>query len=135
MTRAEIPPEVGRSINGLAAATALFAPALVGLPQERLCAAHLDASLSLLKLTCTGSLHEALVEVPVRDVVRDALSVDARALVVAHNHPRGCLRPSAADRQATRRLAEIGRALGIRLIDHLLFAGDEIVSFRVLGLL
>lgn len=122
-------------IGGTAAAIALFAPALADMALERLCAAHLDESLSLLKLTCTHSDHADQVEVSIRDVFRDALQVDARAIIVAHNHPRGTPHPSAADRIATKRLAEIGRALDIRLIDHLLFAGTAVISFRSLGLL
>jgi DNA repair protein RadC len=135
MATASGPAGPGFPITDTAGAVALFAPVLIGLPVEQLCAAYLDSSLSLLRLTCTGSLCHDRIEVPVRNVVREALAVDARALLVAHNHPRGCPDPSPADRRATRRLAEIGRALGIRLIDHLLFAGEEVVSFRALGLL
>ncbi|KAI1692985.1 radC-like JAB domain-containing protein [Ditylenchus destructor] len=46
------------------------------------------------------------VELPVRRVAIDALSLDAAVVVMAHNHPRGEAWPSRADRDATRRLAE-----------------------------
>lgn len=122
-------------IGGTLAAAALFAPALAGLVDERLCAAFLDASLGLLGMSVSPPLHPRRIEVPLRGLVLEALAVDARAMLIAHNHPQGSREPSAADRHATRRLAEVGRALGIRLIDHLLFAGEEVVSFRALGLL
>ena len=54
---------------------------------------------------------------------------------MAHNHPSGDPRPSRADIQATRRLAETADALDIRLHDHLIFAGTDCRSFRELGLL
>ena len=54
---------------------------------------------------------------------------------IAHNHPSGDPSPSRADIEATRRLAEAAAALGIRLHDHLIFAGGDCRSFRALGLL
>lgn len=122
-------------IRGTRAAARLFAPLLADLADERLCAAFLDGSLALLGLSATLALHPRHVELPVRALIGEALALDARAMLVAHNHPGGGREPSAADRDATRRLHGLGHALGIRLIDHLLFADGEVVSFRELGLL
>lgn len=74
-------------------------------------------------------------DLPLRAIVRAALERDAVGLVVAHNHPSGDPGPSAEDIDATRTLAEIGARLGIRLHDHLIFAGKACSSFRALGLL
>ena len=70
-----------------------------------------------------------------REIFAAALKCDAFGLVIAHNHPSGDPRPSRADIEATRRLAETAAALGICLHDHLIFAGGECCSFRELGLL
>jgi len=72
---------------------------------------------------------------PIRDILAAALKRDAYGLVIAHNHPSGDPRPSAADIAATRRLARAAATLGIRLHDHLIFAGADCRSFRELGLL
>jgi DNA repair protein RadC len=56
-------------------------------------------------------------------------------ILLAHNHPCGTPFPSAADRTTTRNVAALARLAGARLLDHLLFAGGKVVSFRQLGLL
>ncbi|MDR3510645.1 MAG: DNA repair protein RadC [Caulobacteraceae bacterium] len=70
-----------------------------------------------------------------REVVRRALELSASAVVLAHNHPTGGSTPSAADIEMTRRVVEAARALDIAVHDHFLVAGDEVVSFRGLGLM
>lgn len=67
------------------------------------------------------------------EVYRPAIQLRASAVVVAHNHPSGCARPSESDRQVTRRLAKAGVILGIPLMDHLILAGDEWTSLAELG--
>lgn len=75
------------------------------------------------------------VDLPVRRVAIDALSLDAAVVVMAHNHPRGEAWPSRADRDATRRLADALRALDVRLHEHLVVGADGAWSFRAAGLL
>ena len=54
---------------------------------------------------------------------------------MAHNHPSGNAEPSRNDLTVTRRIAMVLAALGIRLVDHLVFGGSNIVSLRARGLL
>lgn len=75
------------------------------------------------------------VDLPVRRVAIDALSLDAAVVVMAHNHPRGEALPSRADRDATRRLADALHALGVRLHEHLVVGTGGAWSFRAAGLL
>lgn len=75
------------------------------------------------------------VDLPVRRVAIDALSLDAAVVVMAHNHPQGEPWPSRADRDATRRLSDALRALGVRLHEHLVVGAGEAWSFRAAGLL
>lgn len=65
-----------------------------------------------------GTLNASLVHP--REVFADAVADRAASVIVAHNHPSGSLDPSPADREATRRLAEVGHLLGIPLADHLI---------------
>ena len=51
------------------------------------------------------------------------------AMVMAHNHPSGDPTPSEADRALTRRLARALDALDMRLLDHLVLAGDGSPAF------
>ena len=127
-------PEPAPTIADAEAAVALFAPALAGLLHEELHLALLDDGMRLLKYsTIPGCGHS--VDVPLRALMAEALALDARCLIIAHNHPCGDPTPSQADKAVTRRLAEIAGSLEIRLLDHLIFAGGECVSFREIGLL
>jgi len=122
------------TITDGAAAAALFAPVFAGLAHEELHVALLDGDMRLLKRSqIPGSGHS--VDVPLRALIAEALALDARGLVIAHNHPGGDATPSQADKAVTRRLAEIAAPLELRLIDHLIFAGDQCASFRAMGLL
>jgi len=51
----------------------------------------------------------------------------ATAVIVAHNHPSGILKPSVDDLNVTKRLTSAGEILGIKVLDHLIFSSD---SFR-----
>jgi DNA repair protein RadC len=70
-----------------------------------------------------------------REIMRRALELAASACCLVHNHPTGSSTPSAADIEMTRRVIEAGKALGIAIHDHFLVAGDEVVSFKALGLM
>ncbi len=67
-----------------------------------------------------GSLSS--VEVHPREVFRPLIRRSAYACVVAHNHPSGDPSPSAEDRHLTQRLYEVGRIVGIELLDHVVVA-------------
>lgn len=70
-----------------------------------------------------------------RGLLGDALRHDAAGIILAHSHPSGHCRPSGCDIAATRRLADIAKALDIALIDHLIFTSDAIYSMRAGGLI
>jgi len=61
------------------------------------------------------------------EVFADALKEKATAIIVAHNHPSGILKPSVDDLNVTKRLTNSGEILGIKVLDHLIFSSD---SFR-----
>ena len=68
-----------------------------------------------------------------REVVRAGLKHNAAAAVLAHNHPSGEAEPSKADRKITERLKQALDLVDIRLLDHLVVGGMEIVSFAERG--
>ena len=69
-----------------------------------------------------------------REVVRAALSVNACAAILAHNHPSGVAEPSAADRAITHELRDALQLIGVRILDHIV-VGAECVSMAERGLL
>lgn len=64
-----------------------------------------------------------------------ALRINAVAIIMAHNHPSGNLRPSQADEELTRKVNESGNFLDIKLLDHLIIADEDYFSFADNGLL
>lgn len=113
----------------------LFAPRFAGRTRELLLVAYLDAAKTPICVREEAGAHAAYVALPVRAIVACALREDAHGLVLAHNHPSGDPRPSAADRSASRALRDTLAPLGIRLHDHLIFARGRWSSLRALRLL
>ena len=59
----------------------------------------------------------------------------AAALICIHNHPSGDPGPSQEDIRITERLVEVGKLVGIPVLDHVTLGGDEYTSFAERGLL
>lgn len=123
-----------RRIRDAKGAAALFA-AIGDETVEVAMFAYLGREQQLLGLRRARSASRAMIDLPIREVAKDALAFDATGVVMAHNHPGGDPNPSPADRDATRMLARALDPLGIRLLDHLVMTRDGAVSFRELGLL
>jgi len=75
----------------------------------------------------------AKLSLRMRDLFGRALSVGANGLILAHNHPSGICRPSLADIRSTKRLVDIGKALDIELVDHLIITDASVYSMRAGG--
>ena len=73
------------------------------------------------------------VEVHPREIVREAIKVNAAALILAHNHPSGSAEPSKADRFVTDRVIKGCEFMEIKVLDHLVIGHGEIVSFAERG--
>ena len=69
-----------------------------------------------------------------RVVVQQALTMNAAALVVYHNHPSGVAEPSNADEAITRRLKAALALVDVRVLDHFVVSAGESVSFAERGL-
>lgn len=97
----------------------------------------------LLYLTAQHALIEAVQQfsgtltqtaVYPREVVRGALDRNAAAVVLCHNHPSGQAEPSRADEHVTQTLKSALALVDVRVLDHLLVAGDQVTSFADRGL-
>jgi DNA repair protein RadC len=115
-------------------ASDLLSPLFRGLEAEAVAVLHLDGDRRVLAVMQFDG-EERSAELPFRTIVEEALRLGSAALVLAHNHPGGAPDPSEDDLAVTRRLAQVAEPLGIRLHDHLIFAGNGCLSLRGLGLL
>jgi len=104
-----------------------------GLDKERFLALYLDTRHRVrgVETVSIGTLNASLVHP--REVFKSAIGMSAAAVIVAHNHPSGCPRPSCDDLELTARLDRCGRILGISLLDHLVAGDEDIVSIREYG--
>lgn len=122
----------------------LTSPALVrdflavklgALDHEVFCVAYVDNRHRLIEFVelFRGTIDGASVHP--REVVKQALQLNAAAVIFAHPHPSGIAEPSHADELITRRLRESLALVEIRVLDHLIVAGGDVVSFAEKGLL
>lgn len=70
-----------------------------------------------------------------REVVKEALRLNAAAVIISHNHPSGHPEPSAADKALTKRLRDALSLVEVRMLDHIVVGGKETTSFAEFGLL
>jgi len=80
-----------------------------------------------------GSVNQAVIYP--REVFKHAILHNASALIMVHNHPSGCTKPSDADIRLTRSITETGKTLDITMHDHLIIADDKFFSFREEGMM
>ena len=79
-----------------------------------------------------GTLNASLVHP--REVFKDAITHSAASVVLAHNHPSGDPEPSEDDISITKRLMEVGKILGVEVIDHIIVGKNGFFSFKERGL-
>lgn len=105
----------------------IVSPRVSGLTQEVFISIGVDIRNGLLDVVEVARGTVIGVEVHPREVFRPLIRMAAAGGVLVHNHPSGDPTPSGEDLELTRRLREVGRLLGIPIIDHVVI-GDR--SFR-----
>ena len=74
-----------------------------------------------------GGMTGTLVDV--RMILSRALVANATAMILAHNHPSGGLRPSRADEEITTKIKNAAKYLDINVLDHIIVTADAFYSF------
>lgn len=102
--------------------------------QEHFISIILNGALEVLSVdvVTVGLINKTLVHP--REVFAPAIVQRATAIIVAHNHPSGCLKPSNEDLELTKSLVKAGNILGIRVLDHLIFSGEDYFSMAENGI-
>jgi DNA repair protein RadC len=70
-----------------------------------------------------------------RIILKKALENDAVSIILCHNHPSGSTRPSRADEELTKKIAEAAALIDIKVLDHIIVSEDGYYSFADEGLL
>lgn len=95
----------------------------------------LNASGKVVRRTRIAEGDVNAVHFPIRKLVEEALACKAVSVILAHNHPGGTMAPSQEDLDATKAAKAALETVGIRLLDHLIVAGDNYCSLREEGYL
>lgn len=120
--------------NSPSAVQAYLRCRLGGLDKESFLVLFLDNTNRLIaaEIMFTGTINATSVYP--REVVRRALQLNAAALIVAHNHPSGAIKPSTADIELTKRLKSVLALVDITLLDHFIVTSETVVSMAEKGL-
>lgn len=70
-----------------------------------------------------------------RTIFQGALLLNASAIILAHNHPSGNVKPSKADIKLTERIAELANMMGLKLHDHLILTSEKYYSMQHEGMM
>jgi DNA repair protein RadC len=112
----------------------LLGPRVIGKTREEVYILAVDTRIRLIGAvrTLTGGVNA--VGVRASDVYREAMLLEAYAIVLAHNHPSGDPAPSPQDVALTKDLIDAGDVLGIRLLDHVVLGQAGFVSMQREGM-
>jgi DNA repair protein RadC len=122
-------------MNSPGAARDYLCLALAGQAHEVFTVLFLDAQHRL--ISCEEMFRGTLTQTSVypREVVKQALRHNCAAVILAHNHPSGVAEPSRADEALTRALQGALSLVDVRVLDHIVVAGTQSISFAERGLL
>ena len=122
--------EPGHLVNSPEEAAALLGPCFFGARNELVYILCLDGKHKVLgvRKVSEGSIHAS--DISIRRITEEAMGLRAEGLYLAHNHVSGLAFPSAQDWQTTDVVRAALSGVGLELIDHLIFAGGDMVSLR-----
>jgi DNA repair protein RadC len=80
-----------------------------------------------------GSLSSSVVHP--REIFSEAIRKSCSSIIVSHNHPSGDPTPSQEDISITKRLYEVGKLVGIELLDHLIIGDGVYISLKEKGII
>jgi DNA repair protein RadC len=107
-----------------------FLPYIDDMRQEHFLVLYLNQSNHALKVECISNGGTTTVIADPKLIFKNALNLNATAIILGHNHPSGNPRPSEDDRQLTKKLVAAGKLLDISVIDHIIIGNERYYSFR-----
>ena len=124
----------GKDMKSVEACAAYLMAKLEGKRNEEVYLLCLDAKRSLISCLKLAEGDICSANISPRKVLNAALSQNAMAVVLAHNHPGGFAIPSQEDVQVTLQLGKLLHGAGIYMLDHIVVTDDDYVSMFQSGL-
>jgi DNA repair protein RadC len=106
---------------------------LIDRPQEHVVSISLSGAHEVIRMRTVSIGLLTSCPIHPREIFVGPISDHAYSVILAHNHPSGDPAPSQEDKQVTRQIAEAARTLGMRLLDHIIFARRGYYSFQESG--
>lgn len=122
------------TISSSQSAADILIPLMRDLNHEVFYVIYLNQANKIIKYEAISSGGITGTVADIRIILKNALLNGANQLIVAHNHPSGNLKPSKADLDLTRKLKESALLMDIRLLDHIIVAGNKYTSLNDEGL-
>jgi DNA repair protein RadC len=128
-------PEEKKSITSSREASELFIRYMSDLPHEEFWIAFLNRGNRIIEknILSKGGVSGTITDV--RMIMKRAVEVLASSIILCHNHPSGNLNYSKEDLQVTRKISEAASFFDVKLLDHIIVAGNKYFSFADEGLL
>ncbi len=124
----------GWRLNNTEEAGKYFTELFRRLGRENFVVVCLDTANTVIKSDFVSSGTNESVEISIRKIAQTALKLDCSSIMIGHNHPDGDREPSEADIESTRAISAALKPLGVRVLDHIIVAGDEYLSFADRGI-
>jgi DNA repair protein RadC len=98
------------------------------LPKEHLRGLYLNSHNKVIydEVISIGTINSNIVHA--REVFRPAIQYNAAAIVLAHNHPSDVATPSSQDLEVTKQLIQVGKLIGIHVLDHVIITKSTYTS-------
>ena len=92
----------------------------------------LDNKNNILKIKDIAIGGNNFVNIGMKDILSEAVKINAPKIILVHNHPSGNSTPSKQDIEVTKKLELVVKLLGIRLIDHIVIGKGEYTSIKTI---
>jgi len=126
---------VSETVSSFKEAERLLGTELRGLDQEEFHLALLSSANTVIDTTTLYRGSMTSLDIEVREIVRVALTYNAAAVIMGHNHPGGNAEPSEADIRTTERIVRELENYDVAVLDHLIFGQDGTTSLRRAGVI
>lgn len=103
-------------------------PMFLGYNEEKLVVVLLDHEFRVKGFQKMAEGSRGHLNIDVRSITKYALNADATYVLLAHNHPNGIEVPSKSDIDITKVIDKALAFVEVRLIDHLIVAGNRVFS-------
>lgn len=98
--------------------------------QEHMVVMHLNTKNKIIKklVISKGTINSTICRP--REIFKAAIRENVAAILLGHNHPSGDPSPSMEDIELTKKIKEAGDVLGIKVLDHVIVAGERFCSLK-----